>query len=245
MPVKIVRLPANRVGRDFVVGDLHGQLDLFEQALHAVRLDPARDRLFSVGDLTDRGPDSEGCLALVIRPYVHAVMGNHEDMLVRAHRDGPRSSAAHDLAYNGGLWYTYHRGENGLVTGELQDLIAAAAELPHLLVVGEAGRRFHIVHAELDPATTDADIDAGLPGASPADLLWTRNIMLAAPNQLPRSASGLSPTFCGHTPSPTVRHRLSHICLDTGATFERGELTVAELRHGELRCLHTFPSSSG
>lgn len=76
------RFPTNPSGRDFVVGDLHGCLDLLQAQLERVGFDTGCGRLFSVGDLVDRGPDSMGCLRLLREPWFHAVRGNHEDMLL-------------------------------------------------------------------------------------------------------------------------------------------------------------------
>src|SRR3546814_14755908 len=75
-------LAANKVGSDFIVGDLHGCLDLLQVELDRVGFDRAKDRLFSVGDLIDRGPDSMGCLRLLREPWFFAARGNHEDMLL-------------------------------------------------------------------------------------------------------------------------------------------------------------------
>jgi len=72
---KIVSQPANTLGRDFIVGDLHGCRSLLEDLLAEVAFDGARDRLFSVGDLVDRGPDSEGCLELLKEPWFYPVLG--------------------------------------------------------------------------------------------------------------------------------------------------------------------------
>ncbi|MBK8993858.1 MAG: metallophosphoesterase [Gammaproteobacteria bacterium] len=76
-------MPPNRRGRDFVVGDLHGYLGALQDALARAGFDPGCDRLFSTGDLIDRGPDSPGCAALLGEPWFYAVRGNHEDMLLR------------------------------------------------------------------------------------------------------------------------------------------------------------------
>ncbi|MBI5257888.1 MAG: metallophosphoesterase [Burkholderiales bacterium] len=73
-------LPASQRGRDRVVGDLHGHRGLFEQALDHLRFDPGRDRVLSVGDLIDRGPDSLDTLSLVEQPWFRAVLGNPELM---------------------------------------------------------------------------------------------------------------------------------------------------------------------
>lgn len=66
----------------YIVGDLHGCRDLLEIELDRVGFDQSRDRLFSVGDLADRGPDSLGCLRLLLEPWFFAVRGNHEDMML-------------------------------------------------------------------------------------------------------------------------------------------------------------------
>src|SRR3546814_20948203 len=61
---------------------MHGCLDLFQAHLDRIGLDPTKDRIFSVGDLADRGPDSVGCLRLLREPWVHAVRGNHADKML-------------------------------------------------------------------------------------------------------------------------------------------------------------------
>ena len=76
---RIERVARNRVGRDFVVGDVHGCFRTLEQCLAAVRFDQDRDRLFSVGDLVNRGPHSlEAVDWLTDGRIAGAVAGNHE-----------------------------------------------------------------------------------------------------------------------------------------------------------------------
>ena len=48
--------------RDWVVGDVHGCFETLRQALRGIDFEYGRDRLFSVGDLIDRGPNSIGAL---------------------------------------------------------------------------------------------------------------------------------------------------------------------------------------
>ncbi|MFB1009911.1 MAG: metallophosphoesterase, partial [Thiopseudomonas sp.] len=44
----------------YAVGDLQGCLEPLQQLLQQVQFDPASDRLWLVGDLINRGPDSLG-----------------------------------------------------------------------------------------------------------------------------------------------------------------------------------------
>ncbi|MFD2437195.1 metallophosphoesterase [Modicisalibacter luteus] len=60
---------ANKRGHDYLVGDLHGQYALLQTMLSRVGFDQDKDRLFCVGDLVDRGPDSLACLSLAFEPW--------------------------------------------------------------------------------------------------------------------------------------------------------------------------------
>jgi bis(5'-nucleosyl)-tetraphosphatase (symmetrical) len=64
--------------RRIYVGDVQGCREELERVLEAVRFDPARDRLHSVGDAINRGPDSVGCLRLLKQLGAVMVLGNHE-----------------------------------------------------------------------------------------------------------------------------------------------------------------------
>ncbi len=151
MKEKIVRLPANRTGRDFVLGDLHGTTDLLRALMEQVAFDPDTDRLFSAGDLVDRGEDSPGGLALLLEPWVHAVIGNHEDMMLdflkpRTEQKYPMASANglpdHAFLFNGGeAWFGDYR-----MPEQVKERLES---LPLLIVIGEGSERFHVVHADL------------------------------------------------------------------------------------------------
>src|SRR5690242_18656728 len=95
---------ANRPGPLYVVGDVHGYL---AELLAALRENGLVDeeghwsagsaRLWFLGDFTDRGPDGIGVIELVMQlsaeaaaagGYCRALMGNHELLLLGAHRFG-------------------------------------------------------------------------------------------------------------------------------------------------------------
>ncbi len=244
---KIRSLAKNLAGRDFVVGDLHGCLPDLIDILREVDFDPSKDRLLSVGDLADRGPDSWGCLALLAEPWFYAVKGNHEDLLLDHLGISPSTIyySPFDFENNGGGWYeSKKRPENAGL------LLSLVADLPHVLVVGNdaSDGRFHVVHGELSVRTRDwglhvfddREIDrwrVGIPSnfsLKEDEILWERKIFSGG-GGLEKRIPVLSPTFCGHTIVDDVTVRASHIDLDTGAFLRHwgrksGKLTVVEAR---------------
>ena len=230
MNPRIAFLPHNAQGRDLIVGDLHGCLDDLLRLLDRLQFDPVVDRVLSTGDLVDRGPSSLGCLRLICEPWFHAVIGNHEQMLLDAIANpGGQRRMFHHL--NGGAWAQQLIDEQD---AELLRLADMAAALPHILVVGRDGPcRFHLVHAHLlasvEPLRLwrDADIDDGLLGDAPnqADMLiWARALapdagFAAMCDDDPSFYPGLSLTYCGHNPVPHPVTVLSHRFLDTGAGY--------------------------
>ena len=92
-------------GRTIFIGDVHGCADELEQLLEATQWTSV-DRVFFVGDLVARGPDTPRVLELYRRVAAHGVMGNHEDRILearaerRAGRPGPRLSPAHEFVLN-------------------------------------------------------------------------------------------------------------------------------------------------
>jgi serine/threonine protein phosphatase 1 len=237
----IQKLPANTQGKDYVIGDLHGCFTLLERLLAEVTFDEANDRLFSVGDLADRGPDSLLCLELLEEPWFYAVQGNHEEMLVdyfQPYLDTGKLACLEDVnntgltQYGGGWIADYYLPEQKVMTDEFNRALRRVLELPLILVVGEGESRFHAVHAELvkpiylyevDMVWLDSDLDQWLidkttPKNLRERLLWGRKLMHKS-RSFERVQNGLSTTFCSHTPMSAPCQKLSHLCIDTGAFY--------------------------
>ncbi|MEE8287309.1 MAG: metallophosphoesterase, partial [Gammaproteobacteria bacterium] len=98
----VVRFPLNEHGRDFVVGDIHGMFEHLHRLLKNVEFEEETDRLFSVGDLVDRGPESRRALEWLDNPWFFACRGNHEQFAIDS--NDPEQLDVW-VNYNGGEWW--------------------------------------------------------------------------------------------------------------------------------------------
>ncbi|MCK0744960.1 metallophosphoesterase [Chromohalobacter nigrandesensis] len=212
----IQRHDPNEHGRDFIVGDIHGQLALLHDKLSGVGFDRQRDRLFSVGDLIDRGAESLQCLSLALEPWFYAVRGNHEmlahDALLGEERGSLKTRDAWMI--NGGTWAL----EAGLA--EVQMLLQHVLPcMPYAREISVAGKRLGIVHAE--PPADWRNV------ATPSqELLWGRT-RIRRGDETP--VRGIDAVVVGHTivERPICLGNVHYI--DTGA-FTTGRLTLIEAR---------------
>jgi serine/threonine protein phosphatase 1 len=212
-------VPPNPHGRDFVVSDLHGHLPKLQQALAERSFIPGRDRLFSVGDLVDRGPDSPGCVALLRERWFHAVRGNHEDMLLRTIAgDEPR--IADIWAMNGGRWGLEDEMPNAAA-------IAAApllAAMPWALTLHhKCGLKIGICHAQC-PVTNWALIDqCARDEEQMRAMLWGRDRLWR--EDVP-PVDGIDLTIHGHTVVRNPHLSANALFLETGAYLPNGRLAL-------------------
>lgn len=208
----------NEVGRDFVVGDLHGCFATLEVALNGIGFNPAIDRLFSVGDLVDRGEESERALEWLAKPWFHAVRGNHEQMAID-HCAG--NSDARLYAMNGGMWML------SLPADEAAKYADAFTELPIALDVETDKGLVGIVHADC-PVSNWAEMEPMLdadPGFAQA-CIWSRD---RATNKFTGHIDGVDQVIVGHTPMTEPIYLGNVHYIDTGAVFGR-KLTLIQIQ---------------
>lgn len=137
----VKRFEANTKGRDLIVGDVHGCFTKLQARLDEVGFNPEVDRLFSVGDLVDRGPESKQALEWIAKPWFHAVQGNHEDMAIRWGKPVCMMDAG-NYAANGGGWNIANTIE------ERAEFSQAFHELPIAIELQTQRGTIGIVHAE-------------------------------------------------------------------------------------------------
>lgn len=202
------RLGRNINGRDLVCGDIHGYFSKLQAALDAVSFDPARDRLISVGDLVDRGPESELATEWLAKPWFHAVRGNHEQMAIDhvAGFSDPRIYRA-----NGGEWFLALPADHQRYIAEQLDKLPFAIELE--TAEGLVG----IVHADC-PLDSWGEFVAALEGKAAEGYkqlcMWSRDRI---DSQFFGGVDGLRALVVGHTPVERCTSLGNVIYVDTGA----------------------------
>ena len=203
---------ANASGRDFVLGDVHGMFDRVDQALAAVGFDPARDRLFCVGDLIDRGPQSAEVVRFLERPYVHAVCGNHEDALLQLHEKSKRPDGEEWL--DGAEWW------RELSVAKRRAVVARLRELPLVIEVPTPRGNVAFLHADLPKGMPWPEFRTALerdPDTVRATVLWGRARITREDNS---GVPGIGRVFVGHTPQLDGLRRYGNVyAIDTGAVF--------------------------
>ncbi|MFP4683526.1 MAG: metallophosphoesterase [Ectothiorhodospira sp.] len=233
------RLERNIRGRDFVAGDLHGMFSLLEQGLERLGFDPQTDRVISVGDLVDRGPESHRALEFLERPWFFAVRGNHEDLLLASETDP--ELALDWMMHNGGAWW-------GGLDPALQDRFRRRLRaLPLAIEIDTDPGLVGVVHADV-PEGMDWNrfLDALATDPRVRDhALWSRHrIGRLRDSARNTSVQGLEALLVGHTPVPEPLRDGNVWFLDTGAAqgglLPEPCLTLAQVQ--PRFALHVFPS---
>lgn len=212
----------NTEGKDYVVGDIHGCFSLLEDRLREIGFDKTKDRLFSCGDLVDRGPESHLAAEYILdRAWFHAVRGNHEDMIYTADM--------HSHLQNGGAWWY-------LLDEQEQAIFRLAFnELPLAIEVETDDGTVGIIHAEVPGHDWHY---LSVAGAAELDMLehygmWGRREVrqYRENGTVPAPVAGIDKVYVGHSIiKGGAPLRLANInYIDTGA-FATGVLTIERIQ---------------
>lgn len=203
----------NTEGQDFFVGDIHGMYNLLMSQLALVGFDRRVDRLFSVGDIVDRGEDSLKCLGLLHEDWFYCVKGNHEQLMTDTLVAGGVSDQERGISYriwasNGGDWVD---GLSPEMKKALMKDVPLVNELPNAIKVGDIG----VIHAECPLQDWDLlAIDSGR--YLREEGMWSRKRISA---QTQWRVRGVEAVVVGHTPVDKVTVLGNHVYLDSGSCF--------------------------
>ncbi len=239
------RLPAVPDGlRYYVIGDIHGRLDLYEALIDAIEEDDARGadgetEVILLGDLVDRGPDSAGVIARTRawqeQRTVRVLAGNHEEMFLESFEKP--DVLRHFLKHGGRetiMSYGISKKQFNAMT--LDELFA---KLPQ--IVPESERDYISAFEDMiiagDYLFVHAGIDPSLPieAQKRSDMLWIRDRFLSHEGPLEKVV------VHGHTIFESVMDCGNRIGIDTGA-FRSGVLTALVLEADQRRIVQACDS---
>lgn len=244
-PARLPKVP--RGTRYYVIGDIHGRLDLYEAMITAIEGEivgsPRCDhRIVLLGDLVDRGPDSAGVVART-RAWqrsrnVRVLAGNHEEMFLVAFE---KEEALRHFLKHGGVEtiLSYGLSRRKLSTLSLEELFELLptvipqserdyiASFETMIIAGD----YAFVHAGINPAVPLAE-------QKRSDLLWIRDAFLRHEGPLEKVV------VHGHTIFDRVVDCGNRIGIDTGA-FRSGVLTALVLEDDQRRIIQACAENSG
>ena len=208
----------NSQGRDFVVGDIHGYFNLLQQKLDQVKFNPDTDRLFSLGDMIDRGPYSREVLKWIDKPWFFAIKGNHEVMCDQWYNniDWQKTYAKH-----GGQWFI------DLHEYEQEYYIRAFKQLLNIFEIETPNGLIGLVHAEVP--VTDWIVFKNNFNQYEEQSLWSFNLSNIIKYVRDPYVTNIDYVIHGHSNQhqPTIYG--NRIYIDTG--YLSNELTLVEINN--------------
>ena len=193
-------------GRAFVVGDVHGCLEMLKRLIDKIEWNPSNDRLIFIGDYIDRGEDAKGVVDFILRlkedsPLVECLLGNHEQMFLD-YLSGVNSQS---FLFNGGT--STLRSYKEVRQSEKDPLIPSShLDFFSSLLPMIEFEQYYIVHAGFRPNIRVEDQDL-------FDMIWIRDEFIYADYDFGKVV------IFGHTPFNRPMIMKNKIGIDTGAVF--------------------------
>lgn len=218
-----------------VIGDVHGS---YKTLLALISKLPKGVPITFVGDLIDRGPDSNSVVQYVMENGHDCVLANHEHMMLVA------LGLSKDQCYDPQLWYwngadqTNHSYPDRKVFRQHLEWIATLPkyhEYPD--VVNDKGQHLFVSHAAVMPfgPITNYNLDKAcnldVPNSMIEEtIIWYRRTPAKLENRF---------HVFGHTPIAKAEITDYYACIDTGAVYKNrsaklGRLTALRFPEMEL-----------
>ena len=193
-------------GKSFIVGDVHGCLEMLKRLIDKIEWNPSDDRLIFIGDYIDRGENPKGVVDFVLKlsedsPSVQCLIGNHEQMLL----DYLSDVDPENYIFNGGLstlrsYKEVRRSERDpLIPSSHLDFFSSLLPMIEL-------EQYYIVHAGFRPNIRIEDQDL-------IDMVWIRDGFIYSDYDFGKLV------IFGHTPFDSPMIMKNKIGIDTGAVY--------------------------
>ena len=217
----------------FVIGDLHGELDLLEKMLEKIdgaigQVKLSNPLLVFVGDLVDRGPNSAGVVRRMMElttefpENVVSLMGNHEQMLLDF-LDAPIARHARWMR-NGGVETCDSFGLK--VPAEIGDPLVVADAL--IEAIGDELIDWLRIRPLMHTSGNITCVHAAVDPSKPVDRQSERILIWGHPDFLSSTRKDGQWIAHGHTVFDLPSIADNRISVDTGA-YQSGVLTCAVL----------------
>lgn len=229
--------------RVYAIGDIHGRDDLFARLIEKIEADnairpAARTTLILLGDLVDRGPDSDRVVErarMLSAPFdkIRLLIGNHEECFLGALSGDPKRVRYFVRIGGDATIRSYWRDDAAYDDADFE---ALAARLPMLVPqehIDFLGRGEDMI-AIGDYVFVHAGVRPGVPLERQAipDLRWIREDFLQDTSDFG------AVVIYGHTIGDKVDRQPNRIGIDTGAYYS-GVLTAICLEGAQQWFLDT------
>ncbi len=198
--------------KTFIIGDIHGCLDMLKRLMAKIAWSPDKDTLIFLGDYIDRGEDPKGVVEYIMdltRRFsrVECLKGNHEAMFL----DFLSGNNRQMFLVNGG-WKTLESyGPLDDESSIPSDHMAFYESLKLYLELDA----YYVVHAGFEPGLA-------IKKQTEADMIWIRKSFIYSNHDFGKKV------LFGHTPFHEPLIMENKIGLDTGAVYGN-KLTCFEL----------------
>ena len=213
--IKYKYYEANIYGRDFVCGDIHGCFSLLEKKLSLIGFDKNIDRLFTVGDLTDYGPESELATEYLDKSWFYSVLGDHENAIINCFKN--KSITPIWIYKNGGKWI-FKKGRKWI-----DNYVEKINTLPYVIQIAKTG----IIHSRIPTNYSWQNLIDNM--YDPEIIKYLLKKRTGSPKM-----KDIDVVYAGHTIVYDIRYYGSIKNIDTGAyrsDYDNyyGDLTICEI----------------
>lgn len=176
------------------------------------------DRLFALGDIIDRGDNSEGCLALLNEPWFFSVLGNHEAMFLELCENDNSTLLNKNI---GNQWLEKWLKQKDQLE---QWTHAIQHKMPLTITLDYLGFTIGLVHAKA-PERWPTQAEKRVSLAQHNEEIWDRTEFYNRTGLTPYRGTDI--VLVGHNPVKKVTLNGNRIWLDTNHTS--GHLSIVKV----------------